>query len=45
MSSLQKAHLNHKERKERKEIQEKHPRLSVFIRGWKTYLHWTHTYQ
>jgi hypothetical protein len=33
MSPLQKAHLNRKERKGRKEIQEKHPRLSVFIRG------------
>ena len=35
VDSTAKSHLNHKEHKE---MQEKHPRLSVFIRGWKTFL-------
>jgi len=33
--SSEKSQWNHKEHKE---IQEKHPRLSVFISGWKTFL-------
>jgi hypothetical protein len=36
--STAKSYLNHKEHKGHKEIQEKHPCLSVFIRGWKTFL-------
>ena len=40
--SSAKSHLNHKEHKEHKEIREKHPRLFVFISGWKTFLQWTH---
>ena len=32
--STAKSHLNHKERKEHKEIQEKYPRLSVFVSGY-----------
>ena len=42
MTLLQKAILNHKEHKGHKEIQEKHPRLSVFISGWKTFLQGSH---
>jgi hypothetical protein len=42
--SAAKSHLHHKGHKEHKDLQEKYPRLSVFIRGWKTYLHWTRSY-